>query len=143
MEASKKILINSIKYLPMPYQKKSVVPLVRLSEALRILYKGILHPSEDKNIICYNIVSDSPPKVGEFLQDSFDEFGFKVQVVPLPKTRMNNVLMDKVGISKNLLSYLYSQCVYESQNVKRDFNFYQTPYRVFKKDLLIRVRDSL
>ncbi|MFZ8934608.1 MAG: SDR family oxidoreductase [Bacteriovoracaceae bacterium] len=138
---NKKTLINSIKYLPMPYEKSSHVPLVHIDEAVSILTKAIVLPNKKKQCICYHILSDSIPTMGEFLQQSFDEFDFKVSIVPLPKTRVNNMIMDKIGLSKELLGFLYSKCQYQTENLKKDFGRYIYSYPVFKEKLFGELRN--
>ena len=139
----KKILINSIKYLPMPYEKSSVVPLIHIEDAVKYLSEAVIYPKGVGRSICYHLLSESIPSVGEFLQDSFDEFGFKVNVVPLPKSRMNDMIMDKVGLSKELLSFLYSKCQYEKFNFTRDFQVTDQGYPLFKKKLFGELRENL
>jgi len=133
---SKKTLINSIKYLPMPYEKKSLVPLIHVDEAIEILKKAILSPKGQQECLCYHLLSESIPTMGEFLQESFDEFGFDVTIVPLPKTRMNNMIMDKIGLPKELLNFLYSKCQYKKDNLIKDYEGSLWNYHHFKKKLL-------
>lgn len=117
----KKLLLNTLKYLPVPFEKSSVIPMIPVDHAAKFVAEGVLNPSESLNVRCYHVVSKGCPTVGQFVQESFDEFGFSVNVVPLPKTKANNLIMDKVGLPKELLPYTYSKCKYDQSMASKDF----------------------
>ena len=61
--------------------------MIPVDHAAKFVAEGVLNPSESLNVRCYHVVSKGCPTVGQFVQESFDEFGFSVNVVPLPKTK--------------------------------------------------------
>jgi nucleoside-diphosphate-sugar epimerase len=117
----KKFLLNALKYLPMPFEKSSIIPMIPVDHAAKFVAKGVIDPKRGQGTRCYHVLSQHCPTVGQFVQDSFDEFGFSVNVVPLPKTKANNVIMDKVGLPKELLPYTYSKCKYDRSVATKDF----------------------
>lgn len=140
---NKKVLLNAIKYLPMPYEKKSTVPLVPISYAAHFIVSGILNPNKKHKLRCYHVLADELPTVGEFIQDSFDRFGFSVNIVPLPKSRVNNIIMDRVGLPKELLTYLYSKCLYPKGHASADFGpVDKALYANFGEDLIDSAKDK-
>ena len=137
----KKLLLNTLKYLPMPFEKSSIIPMIPVDHAAKFVAKGVLSPKMGKGTRCYHVVSQQCPTVREFVQDSFDEFGFSVNVVPLPKTRANNVIMDKVGLPKELLPYTYSKCRYDQTTLSKDFPGIETSsYGHYKKAMFSFVK---
>ncbi len=127
-------LLNTLKYLPMPFDRKATLPLVPVDVAGKFIAEATLKPSHTKGTRCYHVVSDQPPLVSKFLQDAFDAYGLKVHVVPLPDTRVNDLLLEKIGLPKELLDYLYSGARFPTVNVGLDFpNLSLESYDTFKR----------
>ena len=75
------------------------------------------------------------PTVQEFMQDSFDNFGFSVNVIPLPQSKVNDAIMDKVGFPKDFSKSLSSKCQFDLENLKKDFpKLDKAPYMNFKEN---------
>jgi len=140
----KKVLLNTLKYLPIPFEKSSIIPMIPVDHAAKFVTEGVLKPNSSLGLRCYHVVSQECPTVGEFVQDSFDEFGFSVNVVPLPKTRANNVIMDKVGLPKELLPYTYSKCKYDQSMATKDFpELTESQYGTYKKAMFSFVKEKV
>jgi len=132
---SKKLLLNTLKYLPLPFDKKSHLPIIPLEDCVDILSKSILKKQTGRKIKCYHLLADDCPTVQEFMQDSFDTFGFSVSVIPLPPSKVNHVIMDKVGFPKDFSKSMSSQCLFDQENLKKDFpRLNKTAYHHFKEN---------
>ncbi|MBG07868.1 MAG: hypothetical protein CME68_03870 [Halobacteriovoraceae bacterium] len=140
----KKLLLNTLKYLPVPFEKSSVIPMIPVDHAAKFVTEGVLKPSQSLDLRCYHVVSKGCPTVGQFVQDSFDEFGFSVNVVPLPKSKANNLIMDKVGLPKEFLPYTYSKCKYDQSMARKDFpELDESQYGNYKNAMFSFVKGKL
>lgn len=118
--SDKKFLLETLKYLPMPFKRKSIIPLVPIDFVSQAIKHIALNPSPQP-FSCYHLVNSANATVEELLQDSFKTFDFKVQVIPLPESKMNDLLMEKIGLPKELLSYLYSLARFSNNELLKDY----------------------
>lgn len=104
--SSKKILINALKYLPLPYDRHNQLPLIPVDHAALVLVSECLKVKNQPPICKVVISSKNAPMVGDFLQDAFDAFAFKITVVPLPAKSVNDLLIEKIGLAQEAFGFL-------------------------------------
>ncbi len=116
-----KAKINLLKYLPLPYDESSTMPLMPVDIAAEVLKDGMLNPKED-GVHCYHVVAEDPPSVRSFVEDSLEAFGLKLALIPLPKSPVYKFILPKIGLPSELLLYMYGKCIYDTSKLKRDFS---------------------
>lgn len=132
----KKFLLETLKYLPMPFKRGAQIPLVPVDSVAKAIAKIALDPP-DKMFARYHLLSSANATVQELLQDSFRTFDFKVEVIPLPDTKVNDLLMEKIGLPKELLGYLYSEATFSNSELIKDYPEIMIPsYYQFKNNFL-------
>lgn len=132
----KKFLLETLKYLPMPFKRAAQIPLVPVDSVARAVVKISLNPPA-KMFSRYHLLSSANATVQELLQDSFSAFDFKVEVIPLPDTKVNDLLMEKIGLPKELLGYLYSEATFSNSELIKDYPEIIIPsYYQFKNNFL-------
>jgi len=132
---SKKLLLNTLKYLPLPFDKKSHLPIIPLQDCVEALSNSLLKKQKGKKFKCYHLLAPDCPTVQEFMQDSFDNFGFSVHVIPLPQSKVNSAIMHKVGFPKDFSKSLSTKCQFDLENFHKDFpKLNKQPYLFFKEN---------
>ncbi len=113
--------LNKLKYLPLPFDEKAVMPFIPVDEAANILEEAMANP-RDGELNCYHVIGDSPPNVATFVEDSLKAFGIDLAVVPLPHSPLYKMILPKVGLPSELLLYMYGKCQYETSHLINDFS---------------------
>ncbi|MBT3585780.1 MAG: NAD-dependent epimerase/dehydratase family protein [Halobacteriovoraceae bacterium] len=133
----KRNLISKLKFLPLPFEGNSVFPMIPVDHAADHIASGVLQSELSlEPFRCYHVISQQCPTVGQFMHDAMDEFGFKVKVLPLPKNALNKLIMQQIGLPKELLSYMYSGCHYDKGQIEKDFpNMSKSLYSEYKRPL--------
>lgn len=103
----KKFLLETLKYLPMPIEKKSIIPLIPVRDASKIVSTYILNPQKRDKTKCYHLYSEDCPTLGEFIQDAFEKFGLPVSIVPTQNPISPNPIMEKIGLPKEFIANLF------------------------------------
>ena len=112
--------LNKLKYLPLPYDEKAVMPFIPVDEAANILEMALSNPKEAA-LNCYHVIGDSPPSVSSFVEDSLSAFGLNLTVLALPKSPLYKFILPKIGLPSELLLYMYGKCQYETSHLISDF----------------------
>ncbi|MFT6069169.1 MAG: nucleoside-diphosphate-sugar epimerase [Bacteriovoracaceae bacterium] len=134
--------LNKIKYLPLPFDEKAVMPFIPVDEAVNILEEAMAHPREGK-LNCYHVIGDSPPSVSRFVEDSLKAFGINLEVLPLPHSPLYKMLLPRIGLPSELLLYMYGKCQYETSHLINDFSGvprksyrdYASPFYEYAKEM--------
>jgi thioester reductase-like protein len=113
----KNFLINTLKYLPLPIEKEFIIPLIPVNQASEFIVKKVLKRGEKSALKCYHVYSDRCPTLKDFVQESFDKFGFSINIVAAPKEKMINPIMEKIGFSRNFLDNLFPIKAMPERNV--------------------------
>ncbi len=103
----KNFLINTLKYLPLPIEKEFIIPLIPVNKASEFIAEKVLKRREKGSLKCYHVYSDECPTIKDFVQESFDKFGFSINIVAAPKEKMINPIMEKIGLTRNFLDNLF------------------------------------
>ncbi|RLA64355.1 MAG: hypothetical protein DRQ88_03950 [Epsilonproteobacteria bacterium] len=103
----KKFLLETLKYLPMPIEKKSIIPLIPVRDASKIISTYILNPQKRDKVKCFHVYSEDCPTLGEFIQEAFEKFGLPVNIVPTQNPISSNPIMEKIGLPKEFITNLF------------------------------------
>lgn len=137
----KRFLLETLKYLPMPIEKKSIIPLIPVKDASKILSTYILNPKGREKIKCHHVYSDDCPTLGEFIQESFEKFGLPVSIVPTSNPVANNPIMEKIGLPKEFISNLFPIKTIQGSNSKVSFpGGHKSVYNKYKFELIDSVK---
>jgi len=137
----KRFLLETLKYLPMPFEKKSIIPLIPVRDASKILSSYILNPKGREKIKCHHVYSDDCPTLGEFIQDAFEKFGLPVSIVPTSNPIANNPIMEKIGLPKEFISNLFPIKTIQGGDSKDSFpGGHKSVYNKYKFELIDSVK---
>jgi thioester reductase-like protein len=112
--------LNKLKYLPLPFDEKAVMPFIPVDEAANILEIAVSRPKEGK-LHCYHIIGNTPPTVKRFIEDSLNAFEIDLTVISLPESPIYKLVLPKIGLPSELLLYMYGKCQYETSHLINDF----------------------
>lgn len=112
--------LNKLKYLPLPFDEKAVMPFIPVDEAANILEVGVSSPRTG-SLNCYHVIGDRPPSVKRFAEDSLAAFDIDLTIIPLPESPLYKVVLPKIGLPSELLLYMYGKCQYETSHLINDF----------------------
>lgn len=128
------LALGLMKMLPLPFDPKAQIPLVPVDWVAELMSRGILENKVVESLSCYHLFAQDCPNAKEFIQDTFASFGIRSLAVPLPSNQLNPLLMDKIKLPRELLTYMYSQCVYDQRYFEKDLLSKKTlTYGHFKK----------
>jgi len=141
---TKRFLINALKYLPLPIDPKADFPIVPVDWAVQCLTDSLLGDTGEELFKTYHLTLDHSPTVGTFIQDSFDAFGFNVSIVGLPESKINTFIIEKLGLPKELLDYVYNGASFKNINYLEDFPQHKDfNYNMFKQALFAGAQKKL
>lgn len=118
----KNFLLNTLKYLPLPLEREFIIPLTPVNLASKFIAQKILKGEGKLPIKCYHFYSNQCPTIKDFIQESFDRFGFSINIVPVSKGKMINPIMEKIGFSKSVLDNLFPIKALPERNVGPAFS---------------------
>jgi len=120
IEKSRNPLLSLMKFFPLPYDPKAVIPLIPVDWAAESIAKGVLQNKIIEDISSYHVFAHESPSAQEFINDALRAFGIKTHPIPLPKTRLNPLIMDKVKLPREILSYMYSRTIFDQKYFDKD-----------------------
>jgi nucleoside-diphosphate-sugar epimerase len=112
--------LNKIKFLPLPFDEKAIMPFIPVDEAALILEMALSSPKK-KKLNCYHVIGQAPPSVQQFVEDTLSAFNIKLKVMPLPYSPLYKLVLPKIGLPSELLLYMYGKCQYETSHLMNDF----------------------
>lgn len=113
-------LLNLLKFFPLPYDPKAIIPLIPVNWAAEMITKGVLQNKMVEDLSSYHLFAHDCPTVQEFIKETLRAFDIKSHPVPLPQTQLNPYIMDKVKLPRELLTYMYSRCVFDQKYFDKD-----------------------
>lgn len=113
-------LLSLMKIFPLPFDSKAQIPLIPVDWAAEMIAKGVLKNKIVEDVSSYHLYAHDCPKAIDFIRDSFAAFGIKSVPVALPATQLNPMIMDKVKLPRELLTYMYSRCLYDQKYYDKD-----------------------
>jgi len=137
----KKFLLETLKYLPMPIEKKSIIPLIPVRDGSKIVSTYILNPQKRDKLKCYHVYSDDCPTLGEFIQEAFEKLGLPVSIVPTQNPILPNPIMEKIGLPKEFIANLFPIRPSQGGNSKVTFpGGHKSAYNKYKIELIDSVK---
>jgi len=143
-EAVKRVLRNysifkKCKFLLVPMNLNSVLPLMPVDYAGQIISDSILNIKGEEALLCYNVLCHESPSLHLLTQDMFKVLGMKVNLFGVPESNVGLAFLKILNLPKELKDYLYLKSNYDTCNLIRDFSyvvdFKYTNYRqVFLKN---------
>ena len=116
----KKDFINLLPFLPIPYDKKTLFPLIPVDHAKDYILQGILKNPSTFAMRTYHVIGMTCPTIENFLLDCFETLGIKSKPFPLPNTQLSPFLVQLLGMPQEVLHYMYSDCIYDQRCFKED-----------------------
>jgi thioester reductase-like protein len=136
-EFSKELnLIKKMKLLPIPYKRSTRVPFMAVDLAAKVMISSLKEQREE-NLLCFHVISKDRPTTQSFLEDTLAAFNLPMTPVPLFKNPFNQLILEGFRLPKELLSYFYSDCDYQIQNIEKYFPNLKLPlYSSYKENFL-------
>lgn len=119
--------ISILPYLPLPINEKTYLPIIpvdMLTEWIKIIIcENNQTKNADATIKSYHLVMNKSPTLAEFLKELFTYLNFNPdqQIIPIKDNLMIRMLLPKTKLPKELGDFMYSKCVYDVSNRKKDF----------------------
>ncbi len=139
----KKDILNSLPVIPIPYKKDSLFPIIPVDHAKYFVIQGIISNLDDLPLKTYHVVGTNLPTIDEFIKDCFKAVGLKPNPFPLPNTKFGPHVVELLGIPKELLLYMYSECIYDQKNFNRDLRGDQeSNYNTYKENIFAPIKEK-
>jgi len=113
--------LSSLTIMPFPLDQKAKMPIIPVNHAVDIVLHGTNKTREIGHFGCYHLVSMDYPRVEDFVVKSLNLFDLSPKLLPVPYIGLYKSFFDKIGLPKELLSYMYSQTLYDLADTFKEF----------------------
>jgi nucleoside-diphosphate-sugar epimerase len=129
--------LNILPAIFLPYRPKTQFPLIAVDDVVATLATAIEVPTVEQQKI-YHVVDGAAPNMQQFLRDSLNAFDLRMSIFPLPKTKLNAVILGGLNIPKELLTYIYAESIFDNKNLRQDYPKLKiNSYAKYKNNLFI------
>ncbi len=132
-----KELLGMSKYLPVPYGKTVHIPFVPVDEVAAFVVMSMSDKREWQNTQTYHVTGvDGGIHFETFLNEALEFFNYDIKAMPLPLSKANDFLGMGLGFPKEILSYMYKNCLYSQENLKKNFpNFKFKEFKDYRNNI--------
>ncbi len=128
-------LINTIKFLPVPMNPKTKLPIIPVDECAyrmtQLLKRDLLGP-----ILCAHVISDECPDLADFLNDLKDHLKLKVTFKAIKNFQGIEYLFKLIKIPKELIFFMFSTKTYDNHFIKDNgIDVLESKYQDYKASL--------
>jgi thioester reductase-like protein len=136
-------IIAKMRYLPLPFSPKALLPLIPVDHCARAIVDEVLRPHKKEEALrCYHLFSKDSPKLESFVQDSL-QFAELEQLKPLAlpisyKKQFSKIkILDRVGLPTQLLDYMYAKATFDQTQAFEDLpSLKDSHYEIYKKQFM-------
>ena len=111
---------DKLKYLPLPVQKASTMPVVPVDVLVDWSTHIILNP-KDRELSVYHLIPKTPISTKEFLEASMKCLSLPLEIICVPKTKIFAPLFRLLNIPKELVFYMEQAATLDRTNVNTDY----------------------
>lgn len=130
-------LLKNVPFITFPYNPRSKMPIIPVNHCAHLMATLIEKDKRDRVLKTYHLITPDSPTIAEFLQDLNQRFGLKTHYLPIGKNRFNKVLLEKLGIPKEVESFMFSRLSYDKTSTLEDLpELEESSYAQFKQILL-------
>lgn len=141
-------LARKMPVLFMPYRPESLLPIIPVDLAAKFVINALFNPAKtNEKIRTYHVVSEQCPDLKTLLSDVLDMFGMKVQIIPVPRSKVLDPFFKALKLPTELLEYMYSKSTYDRAISMEDYpdqklGRYVEYREVFLKGAMKREKDQ-
>ncbi len=114
-------ILNAIKYLPFPYDKQTILPLIPVDVLANWLVEAVTHPTDHEEIRSYHFVSNNKIYIEEVIEMLFNLNNLRPQIIKLGKVPLLENMLPLIGIPKQLMTYMFQGSDFDTKNRHNDF----------------------
>ena len=111
---------DKLKYLPLPVQKASTMPVVPVDVLVDWSTHIILNP-KDRELSVYHLIPKTPISTKEFLEQSMKCLSLPLEIICVPKTKIFAPLFRLLSIPKELVFYMEQAASLDRTNLNTDY----------------------
>ncbi|MFZ4712951.1 MAG: SDR family oxidoreductase [Bacteriovoracaceae bacterium] len=117
-----KELLGMSKYLPMPYSRTVNIPFVPVDEVADFIIMVLKDKRKFETIQTYHLTgNDGGVNFEMFINQALEVFNYDLRATPLPLSKANDFLGMGLGFPKEILSYMYKECLYSQESIKKNY----------------------
>ncbi len=113
-------LSEKLKYLPLPVQKNSLMPVIPVDTLVEWSSLIIQHPKE-RTLSCYHLVPRGEIKTKEFLQLSIELMNSPLKIVSSPITGFFSPLFKVLQLPEQLVFYMRQEATLDRGQLNQDY----------------------
>jgi thioester reductase-like protein len=114
-------IINSIKYLPFPFDEKTILPLIPVDILTHWLIEAVLNPSSHEELRSYHFVSNNKIFIKDVIELIFNLNEIKPKIIKIGKIPYFDNILPMMGIPKQLMTYMFQGADFDTKNRQEDF----------------------
>ena len=114
------VLKDKLKYLPLPVQKQSGMPVLPVDVLVEWCSHIITHP-KNRDLSTYHLIPKVPISTKEFLELSMKCLGLPIEIICIPTTKIFSPLFRLLRIPKELVFYMEQAAYLDRTNLNTDY----------------------
>lgn len=127
---------KKIKFLPLPVQDDSLMPVLPVDTLIEWSSQIILSP-KDRPLSCYHLIPKSVIRTKDFLQLAIDLLGSPLKIICVPRTRIFHPLFKLLRLPKELVFYMKQQAYLDRTQLSTDYPHLTEPdYQTYMPKLI-------
>jgi thioester reductase-like protein len=124
-------LTKKIKFLPLPVQNDSLMPVLPVDILIDWSSQIILSP-KDRPLSCYHLIPKTLIRTKDYLQLSIDLLDSPLKIICTPVDQVFPPLFKLLGLPQELVFYMKQQAYLDRANLNADYPHFQEPdYRSY------------
>lgn len=132
--------LSQMRYLPLPFDPKSLLPLIPVDHCAQAIVQEVLTPQKAHELLrCYHLFSKDSPRLKSFVEDSLERMGLE-ELKPLVlshsfKKQLSKIkILDRLGLPTQLLDYMYAQATFDQTQAFEDLlSLHDSSYQSYKR----------
>jgi thioester reductase-like protein len=135
-------LADKLRYLPLPVEAESLMPVLPVNILIDWTTQIILNPTEQK-FSCYHLIPKSQIRTKDFLQLSIDHLGSPLKIVSFPITSLFPPTFRLLRLPKELVFYMKQKAYLDRSQLEKDYPNLQEPfYQEYLPNLIQKVLEA-
>jgi thioester reductase-like protein len=130
--------------IPLPFSQNASIPLIQVNIAAQQLSTLVTNPCllVDSQFKTYHVVGTQVP-IRKIFERTLIESGLNIIPIAAPRFLFPRGLLSALSIPKELVDYMYAECVYDTTNLNNDFPKIENPgYEVIALTLFSSLRKA-
>jgi nucleoside-diphosphate-sugar epimerase len=117
--------VNKLGFFPFPFEKNSTLPVISVNILACWLAQSVTKPNPTNEVRAYHFLGQENILLEDFIGEALKLYGINVPLLGLKNNPTFKYILPKIGMPKELISYMYLESEFDVSNRKTDFPQHQ------------------